>query len=516
MKWIKISFVMFFFALLITVSSYANSENRLALVIGNADYKYKPLKNPTNDASDLKTMLLKLGFKVIYKENLNQMEMINALREFESRLKNDGGVGLFYFAGHGMQVQGKNFLIPIDSGITTEDEVPFFTLALDLVLAKLATADNKMNIVILDACRDNPLASSIRSGSRGLARLEDPVLTTNGLLMFYATASNNVAQDGEGRNGIFTKHLLKALKNPGITIEKVFKDTANAVLEDTGGKQYPWMEGSIRYEFIINREKSSIVKKTDSGVEPSEVKLLTPNDERLPPPKEDLLGAVPLDIWDVCNINVPRSVEYIRSKLGVPIREAYPSSSRISNMVYEYSNAYISVLIDTKNNSIAGYEMLLKEGWKQNPPVILNGDWADDVLDCVNNDQKQGHIKQGEYCLKWASLIPLGEIKLSDIPGIDECSFSGSHGNRGGQSTVGCKIRFHFPSNAEGFGPTVVFGYKWSADSDWARVDDALGGNGELRPIEEVSSWPRRINFFATFSFSYYELLNDEYFEFWR
>ena len=182
---------------------------RLALVIGNGAYKKAPLRNPVNDAYDMAEALRKIGFEVIHKENASQWSMENAIRDFGKRLRK-GGVGLFYFAGHGIQVKGINYLIPVDARIESESDVKYECVDAGRVLGKMEDAGNDLNIVVLDACRDNPFARGFRSSSSGLARMDAP----KGSLIAYATAPGSIAADGIGRNGVYTKHLLDKMKIP--------------------------------------------------------------------------------------------------------------------------------------------------------------------------------------------------------------------------------------------------------------------------------------------------------------
>lgn len=213
----------------------ARTEQRVALVIGNSAYKDSPLRNPSNDASDMAQTLRGLGFQVILRTNAGRRQMVEAVREFGNQIKR-GGVGLFYYAGHGVQSRGKNFLIPVDAHIEGEADLEFETMDANMVLAQMDDAGNRVNIVVLDACRDNPFARSFRSASRGLAQLD----AARGSFLAYATAPGSVASDGDGRNGIYTKHLLASLRNPDSKLEEVFKRVRVEVARETGNRQIPW------------------------------------------------------------------------------------------------------------------------------------------------------------------------------------------------------------------------------------------------------------------------------------
>jgi hypothetical protein len=225
----------------------ALGEKRVALVIGNADYATAPLKNPVNDARLMAQTLREMGFDVIQRENLDQKDMKRVVHEFGERIRN-GGVALFYYAGHGMQVRGVNYMLPVGARIESELDVDLEGVRVDRVLAQMERANNRMNIVMLDACRNNPFARSFRSYSRGLAFMSAP----SGTLIAYATAPGDVASDGPGRNGLYTESFVKAVKERGLKIEDVFKRVRAAVKDRSGGQQVPWESVSITGDFYFN------------------------------------------------------------------------------------------------------------------------------------------------------------------------------------------------------------------------------------------------------------------------
>lgn len=225
----------------------SNSERRVALVIGNGAYETAPLKNPVNDAQDMAKALGEIGFEVLYKENLNQNDMKRAVREFGAKIRN-GGIALFYYAGHGTQVNGVNYLIPVGAKIEKEEEIEYECVDAGFVLAQMDNAGNRMNIVILDACRNNPFVRSSRSASGGLAQMNAP----SGTLIAYSTAPNSVASDGKGRNGLYTQELLKSISTPGLAIEEVFKRVRISVRGLTQDRQTPWESSSLVGDFYFS------------------------------------------------------------------------------------------------------------------------------------------------------------------------------------------------------------------------------------------------------------------------
>src|SRR4030043_627111 len=238
----------------------SNLNQRVALVIGNSDYKLGPLLNPVNDARAMANALQSANFDVLKYENIPTMaDMKKAIREFGERIQN-GGVGLFYYAGHGMQVNGNNYLIPTQAEIYREEEVEYETVDVGFVLAQMESAHNRMNIIILDACRNNPFARSWRSTAQGLAFINAPA----GTLIAYATAPGFVASDGTGDNGLYTEEFLKQINKSGLKIEEVFKNVRVGVMERSDNQQTPWESSSLigDFYFVEQTTSTSIAEST--------------------------------------------------------------------------------------------------------------------------------------------------------------------------------------------------------------------------------------------------------------
>lgn len=231
-----------------------SNEKRLALVVGNSDYQNTtPLPNPKNDAADMKTALESLGFEVFYGVNQNARQMKALIRQFGDKLLQTKGVGLFYYAGHGVASGGENYLVPVDADIPSEDEIADATVSLSFLLGKMAVAENSLNLVILDACRNNPFARKWRtvrdtSTNGGLATIRQAPI---GTLIAYATQPGNTASDGTGRNGLYTESLLQQMKKPNIAIEEVFKNVRSQVRQKSKNAQIPWESSSIEGEFYF-------------------------------------------------------------------------------------------------------------------------------------------------------------------------------------------------------------------------------------------------------------------------
>ena len=240
------SIFLLFVALILCTMFAANAmaaERRVALVIGNSDYTESPLRNPCNDARDMAETLNRLGFEVIHLENADKRAMVEAIRDFSKRAFE--GVALFYYAGHGLQVDGINYLAPLQTNIETEADVEFEAVSVDFLLAQMEQAEAFLNIIILDACRNNPFTRSFRDQSRGLAFQAAP----QGSIIAFATSPGSVAADGQADNGVYTSQLLAHIETPGLTIEDLFKDVGRAVAQETEDEQRPWVSSDFYGEF---------------------------------------------------------------------------------------------------------------------------------------------------------------------------------------------------------------------------------------------------------------------------
>ncbi|HEU4883387.1 MAG TPA: caspase family protein [Longimicrobium sp.] len=227
----------------------AQAERRVALVVGNGAYENAgTLRNPVNDARSVAQSLQRLGFNVMLRENRSQREMAQDIREFGRQL-DQNTVALYYYSGHGIQVKGENYVVPIDAAISNEEEVEYGTVNVGLVMAQMEAAHSRVNIVFLDACRNNPFARSFRSSSNGLAMMNAPA----GTFIAYATAPGDVASDGTASagNGLYTQQLLRYLNQPGLPIEQMHKQVRIAVTQASNGDQVPWESSSIMGDFYF-------------------------------------------------------------------------------------------------------------------------------------------------------------------------------------------------------------------------------------------------------------------------
>ncbi|KPA16202.1 peptidase C14 caspase catalytic subunit p20, partial [Candidatus Magnetomorum sp. HK-1] len=217
------------------------SEKRVALIIGNADYKSMPLQNTLNDARAIEKALRACDFEIIRELDARRSSMRKSIRQFGDKIKG-GGVGLFYYAGHALQVRGENYLVPIGASVFSEDEVMDECLRASSVVRKMESAGNRLNILILDACRNNPFRS-FRSTAQGLAEMKAPA----GTLIQYATEAGSVArdQDENRKNGLYTSKLLNRILTPGLEVQKMFRFVRGDVYKASNEEQLPWESGAL-------------------------------------------------------------------------------------------------------------------------------------------------------------------------------------------------------------------------------------------------------------------------------
>jgi uncharacterized caspase-like protein len=276
----------------------AQSETRLlrapkqALVIGNGRYRQSPLKNPANDAKGMAAALKSTGFDVTLGLDLSQREMTDTIRAYAASLIKARAVGLFYFAGHRVQLAWRNYLIPVDAEIADIAHLRARAIDVNSLIEGIRKAGNPMNIIILDACRDNPFGAETRLEQRGLSQLDAPP----GTLLAYVTAPGNTAVDGEGENGLYTEQLLREIRVPEAKVEDVFKRVRLSVRRRSNGQQIPWESTSLEEDFWFIPPK--VLKNVAEEEAEREFKIELALWERIkkttqPEPLEDYLRRYP-------------------------------------------------------------------------------------------------------------------------------------------------------------------------------------------------------------------------------
>ncbi len=240
----------------VTKKTSRPAQKRLALIIGNAAYQgYSPLKNPVNDATDLAKALKKLNFEVIEKHNLNYAQMEEAILEFDEKIRQEPGVGLFYFSGHGLQYQGTNYLIPVDGTrlLRNPKQLRYKAVAASYIQTTMEAAGNRVNLLILDACRNSPtFIKSLFKGEMTLPGL-GYMVATSGSLIAYAASPGGVAADGEGRNSPYVSSLMNWIQKPNLSINQVLRGVRNEVVKETDGMQSPGYYDELNEDFYFSR-----------------------------------------------------------------------------------------------------------------------------------------------------------------------------------------------------------------------------------------------------------------------
>ncbi len=244
-----------FFCLLLTLlAAPALAGDRLALVVGNSAYgAVSPLANPSSDARLIGEALEALDFKVTLLIDASQNDMRRGISQFGRELRDAGpeATGLFYYAGHGVQSFGTNYLLPVDVALNDAADLDLVAVEAQSVLRQMYSARNKTNIVILDACRNNPFTNIPDFNDNGLAEMQAPT----GTFLAYATAPGGVALDGTGDNSPFTQSLASQMSTPGLKVEQVFKNVRVEVIEKTEGQQTPWDASSLTNDFVFSEEE---------------------------------------------------------------------------------------------------------------------------------------------------------------------------------------------------------------------------------------------------------------------
>jgi Caspase domain len=335
LKWLAVGFGLLLASIWAVM---AMTEKRVALIIGNSSYTYAgTLSNPANDASDMAASLKKLGFTVIEGYNLDKAAFEKKVRDFSKALSG-ADVGVFFYAGHGLQVAGANYLVPIDAELTTASALDFEMVRLDLV-QRTMERETKTNILFLDACRNNPLSRNLaramgtRGGDvgQGLAPAESGI----GTLISFSTQPGNVAQDGVGqRNSPFTGPLVKRIATPGEDVLTILTDVRNDVLEATKEKQVPWENHALRAKFYFNTEKPASELKTA-------LKLQTPIFPLIPKESERAVSSLSLTVKQHLDDNISQ-IENANSATGTINTEEV--TDRIINAI----NKSFADLVDVK------------------------------------------------------------------------------------------------------------------------------------------------------------------------
>ena len=287
------------------------AEDRVAFIIGNSGYpKSLALKNPLNDATAIEKQLSGLGFETKSYKDLKVAEVAGLRQQMESRLKRNS-VLFFYYAGHGVQIDGRNYLLPVDATLNDGDKASQESLYLGDVLHAIERMRPKIAVVILDACRDNPFKDQKNSAGakQGLARVDPPTST----VVFYATRPGGTAQDGDQDNGVFTQALLQEMVKPEQPLEVVFRRVSTSVFKSTKSEQEPWIEGVIREEFVINQANLLKLAPPELVAVAKPSALPSPQVEKEPALPLVILPEPPVELQVAVNASFDDAIQKIRS-----------------------------------------------------------------------------------------------------------------------------------------------------------------------------------------------------------
>jgi hypothetical protein len=385
------------------------SETRFALVIGNGAYPNVPLKNPVNDARDLAAALKKLGFSVSLVTDGDMSAMSRAIRDFGNAIKRPDAVALFYYSGHGVQYHGANYLIPAKSDIQDPDELGFSAVNAEQVYAKMESSGDRTNIVMLDACRNNPFPGAERASERGLAVVGN--IQPPQSLIVYATAPGKTAQDGEGKNGVFTTALLRHLADPSLDVELMIRRVREDVVAATGGAQVPWQNSSLSGSGFSFAGGGKLLVSTD----PSGAEIYVDGQRR---------GVSPLSLVDL-----PRYFEFeIGAKIGaksaarrMTLTDSAEATLQLSlqiargSIIVAANEKGVKALIDGSgiaigpNGAIEGVEVGLHT-------LELQGD--------SSGFKSQVQVIAGKASKVDAILVPVGSLTLT-LPNDTSCRIEG-------------------------------------------------------------------------------------------
>ncbi len=398
---------------------------RLALVIGNSKYTHiDSLPNPVNDADSMERTLDDLGFEVLAFKDLEYREMNDAINSFAKKLQSKKyEAALFFYAGHGLQVKGENYLVPIEANISTESNVSYKCVPAMLLLNLMGEAETAINIVILDACRNNPFEEKFaRSAGRtrrlggikagGLAPMDAP----QGTIIAYSTAPGKVALDGEGKNGLYTSALLEQIKNVNVTIEEMFKSVREDVIELSKEKQISWESTSLTGQFYFNPQPNLLVNPP------------------LPPPippKPDLppenMSFIKGDVFKIgCTSTTNNCEENAISDKEINLDDFYMDQYEVTNQQFCNFLNTTSITADELDKMIkienpkcnilkVGGEFVPKEDGARKPVVMVTWNGANAYAESVG--KKLPTEAQWEYAAKCGSKqLPWGgtskEIEL--------------------------------------------------------------------------------------------------------
>ena len=499
----KIVDILVLLTLWVSAASAASASNRIALVIGNSDYRESALRNPINDAKDISAKLREFDFDVTELTNINKRQFTQAVREFHIRLLGSDKIGLFFYAGHAVEIDGRNYLIPLAADIQAENDVEYEAVDASRILSGMERAGNGLNLVVLDACRNNPFRGFFRGAKRGIRTMSAP----KGSLIMYSAQPGEVADDGRGRNGLFTKHLLTHLDTQGVDVFSVFQQTARAVHRETNGRQLPYIEGVLLSDFYFRQaiEEQTTKKQspevilaeradTDQRVTaslPKQGSSVASAIEQTPPAiKQTIPAAKPADSTAVKNQATPAPSKQI-SHIGSTVEQTKPvigKSTTPANVIHTPGKSTKDIV---EPNIIRGIQAYEKSQW--NEAFALLAPFADRnnlqaktrVADMLQGNsiapELRGNKNKETGIELYRQLIPVisNEEQLSD-PWL--LYFLGK--------------AFHYGIGISKDYTKAMQWYRQAAERGYATAQNNIGilhynGNGVARDYNEAMTWFR-------------------------
>jgi TPR repeat protein len=468
-KWLVVAYTAA--VVLVTSAPRAQAESRTALVIGNSGYGVRPLPNPKNDATLISETLKSVGFDVATVIDGSQAQMKAAVLEFGRKLNTPDSVAVFYYAGHGVQVDGENYLIPVGEDIRDQEEVALNGVNLNDVLKTMERANSRLNLAILDACRDNPFSSRSRSGASGLAEVDAP----SGTMIAYATAPGRVALDGTGTNSPYTAALAAAIPAEGAALEEVFRNTRRKVLEVTKNRQTPWEHSSLTGEFYF-RVKTA----------PPEI---TQREPAVPPPAVDQ-RLLEFAAWDAIKASTdPTDLQHFAEQYpNSPFSEL--ASMRLAKLKQTEPSPWPSVVIETgslpDDTEAEGY---YEEALKLDGPTATTAD----ILTAASLYTKSANLGLPSAMFAVGRAYDKGRGQVRNVAQAFQWYRAAANaGHSGAMSSLGTMYEY-----GEGTTPDLAEAfrlYRMAADRGDTNAMCSLGylfasGKGAARDANEARRW---------------------------
>ncbi len=371
-------------------SAASQESRRVALIIGNNSYPTMPLRNAVNDAHDMRNVLREIGFDVRIAENTNLRDMELAIRSFTGLLR-PGDVALFFYSGHAFQAGGENYLIPIDFDARNEVDAKYDSFSAERIRELMEQAGTRLNIIVMDACRDNPFSVS-RSGARGLAAMQ---YGRGGTFIAFATGPGQTASDNPSeRNGLFTRHLKDTIQIPGLTLDQVFNRVREEVFQASNGNQVPWSTSSVIGDFYFIQTEGGAV--TEEPGEP--VEIPEPEVQR-----EAIVGIL------VVNVNVAGAQVLVDIATS-----SGPERLTLSNIPIGFHR--VTVRRDGYRSNVVNRQVALRRGQTEELDAWLESEAAETVS---TEPTAEGGIWRDRAGLDYV-YIPPGSFQMGAVPGDDE------------------------------------------------------------------------------------------------